>query len=122
MDFTERLELYREGGMITDKDVEDVNAIVAMFQRKYGITLCEENADTFIAHLCAAFGRNTTGEAVVPLPDEVFAEVEELESYPLSRKMLEDLMAVSQNTLNEAEQRYALMHINNLIANLGYTG
>ncbi len=122
MDFTERLELYREGGMIRDRDVDDINAIVAMFQSKYGIELCEENAATFIAHLCAAFGRNTTGEAVEPLPDEVFAEVEELESYPLSRKMLADLMAVSHNPLNEAEQRYALMHINNLIANLGYTG
>ena len=51
MDFTERLELYQEGGMIKEDDVKDVLAIVAMFKEKYDIQLCEENADTFVAHL-----------------------------------------------------------------------
>ena len=49
MDFTERLNLYLEGGMIQPDDVADVQAIITMFDQKYHIVLQEENADTFIA-------------------------------------------------------------------------
>ncbi len=79
MDFTERLNLYLEGGMIQPADVDDIQAIIAMFDQKYHIQLQEENADTFIAHLCAAFGRNATGEKIEPLPPEVKAELEGLD-------------------------------------------
>ena len=118
MDFTERLDLYLEGGMIDEKDVKDVNAVIQIFQEKYGITLCEENAATFIAHLCAAYGRNTTHEEVEPLMEELFAEVKELDSYPQAEKMLQDLMSVTVNPLSMAELEYALLHINNLLASL----
>ncbi|MCH1941485.1 PRD domain-containing protein [Holdemania massiliensis] len=118
MDFTERLNLYLEGGMIQPEDVADIQAIIAMFDTKYHIVLQEENADTFIAHLCAAFGRTASGEEVEPLPSEVKAELEGLDSYPKSKEMLQDVMAAARNRLNETEQDYALLHINNLIARL----
>ena len=118
MDFTERLNLYLEGGMITEKDVDDINAIINMFKDKYGYVLQEENADTFIAHLCAAFGRVSTKEEVTALPNEVKNELEGLDSYALSRQMLQDVLAVIQNPLNNVEQDYALLHINNLISKM----
>ena len=118
MDFTERLELYQEGGMIKEDDVKDVLAIVAMFKEKYDIQLCEENADTFVAHLCAAFGRNATQEKVEPLLPESFAEVKELESYPQSLDMLENIKSVIHNSLSQDEQEYVLLHLNTLIAKL----
>ena len=118
MDFTERLNLYLEGGMIQPEDVADIQAIIAMFDTKYHIILQEENADTFIAHLCAAFGRAVSGEKVEPLPPEVKAELEGLDSYPKSKEMLQDVMAAARNRLNETDQDYALLHINNLIARL----
>ena len=118
MDFTERLELYQEGGMINADDVKDVLAVVDMFKEKYGIQLCEENADTFVAHLCAAFGRNATGEAVEPLMEEAFAEVKALDTYPLAVEMLESIKGVIHNTLNQTEQAYVLLHLNNLLEKL----
>lgn len=118
MDFTERLELYQEGGMINEDDVKDVLAIVAMFKEKYAIQLCEENADTFVAHLCAAFGRNTTHEEVEPLLREAFDEVKELKTYPQSVEMLESIKAVIRNSLNQTEQEYVLLHLNNLLDKL----
>jgi len=118
MDFTERLELYQEGGMITETDVKDVLAIVEMYKQRYGIELCEENADTFVAHLCAAFSRNHTHEPVEPLMEEVFAQVKELETYPRSLEMLENVKSVIHCPLNETEQEYVLMHINNLLDKL----
>ena len=118
MDFTERLNLYLEGGMIQPEDVADIQAIIAMFDTKHHIILQEDNADTFIAHLCAAFGRTASGEEVESLPPEVKAELEGLDSYPKSKEMLQDVMAAARNRLNETEQDYALLHINNLIARL----
>ena len=116
MDFTERLELYKEGGMINEKDVEDVNAIIKMFKDEYGVELQEENADTFIAHICAAYSRNISKEEVDALPDVVKNELMELDTYPQSLEILNRLVEVTQNPLNQVERDYALLHINNLIA------
>ena len=122
MDFTERLELYLEGGMINEADVEDINRIIELFRDEYGVELTEENASTFIAHLCAAYGRNMTGEEVEPLPEVVSDELKGLDSYPLSLQILDRVMAVTHNELNKTEQDYALLHINNLISNLHQEG
>ena len=71
MDFSERLSLYREGGMLTDEDIKDIEAILALFKDKYEMVLEEENADFFIAHISAAYNRNKTAEPVEELPEEV---------------------------------------------------
>ena len=116
MDFTERLDLYKEGGMLTDDDVKDVEAIIKMFKDDYGVELQEENADTFIAHICAAYSRNKSGEPVDELPEAVRSELEGLDSYEQSLQILNRLIEVTQNPLNQVEKDYALLHINNLIA------
>jgi hypothetical protein len=116
MDFSERLDLYKEGGMISDADIEDINAVVDLFRNEYGVVLEEENAGTFIAHLCAAYGRLVSKEEVDELPEEVVAELESLDTYEESKQILQRVMEVTRNPLNETEQGYALLHINNLIA------
>ena len=122
MDFTERLDLYKEGGMINDADIEDINAVIDLFKNEYGVTLEEENAGTFIAHLCAAYGRLTSGEDVDVIPEEVMDELKALDSYDLSKQILEKVMKATKNPLNEVEQGYALLHINNLIAQFKEAG
>ncbi|MBO7675900.1 MAG: PRD domain-containing protein [Erysipelotrichaceae bacterium] len=122
MDFTERLELYKEGGMITDADIEDINAVVDLFKKEYGVVLEEENAGTFIAHLCAAYGRLVSKEEVDELPKEVVEELEALDTYEESKQILKKVMDVTKNPLNETEQGYALLHINNLIAQFKQQG
>ena len=117
-DFTERLELYREGGMITDHDVENINKIIELFKNRYGITLCEENADTFVAHLCAAYSRLHTNEPVDELPEVVMDEIRNLNSYNKSLIILNSILEVTDIPLNETEQNYALLHINNLLSKL----
>ena len=116
MDFTERLDLYKEGGMLDDKDIADVQAIIKMFKDEYGYELQEENADTFIAHICSAYSRNKTGELVEELPEPVRQEIEGLDSYQQSLQILNRLIEVTQNPLSQVEKDYALLHINNLIA------
>ena len=115
MDFTERLDLYKEGGMLTDNDVKNVNAIIQMFKDDYNVLLQEENADFFIAHICAAYGRNVTKEEIDALPDVVRSELEGLDTYAESLQVLNRLLEVTDNPLSDVEKDYALLHINNLI-------
>ena len=122
MDFTERFDLYKEGGMITDEDIRDLNAVIDLFKNEYGVTLEEENASMFIAHLCAAYGRLTTNEPVDEVPEEVLQELRSLDSYEESLEILDKVMNATHNPLNEIEQGYALLHINNLIAQFKESG
>lgn len=122
MDFTERFALYKEGGMIDDNDIEDLNAVIKLFKDEYGVTLEEENASMFIAHLCAAYGRIDSGENIDELPSEVIDELKSLPTYDLSLEILDKVMKVTKNALNDIEQGYALLHINNIIAQLQQSG
>lgn len=122
MDFTERLQMYLEGGMITEQDIEDINKIIDLFEKKYNVKLNEENSGVFIAHLCAAYGRLTNGEEIEELPDVVIDELKTLDTYDLSKEILSEIMLITHNPLNETEQGYALLHINNLIAGLKQNG
>ena len=81
MDFSERLDLYLEGGMIDQNDVDDVLAIINMFNEEYGYQLTEENASTFIAHICSAYFRNKTEEEIEELPEVVLNELLGLNTY-----------------------------------------
>lgn len=117
MDFSERLELYKEGGMLNDEDVKDINNVIGLFKDKYEMVLEEENADFFIAHLSAAYARNKSGEPVEELPQEVMDELLSLETYEKSRNILSDILEITHNPLSEAERNYALLHINNLLVN-----
>ena len=122
MDFTERFDLYKEGGMINDDDIRDLNAVIDLFKNEYGVVLEEENASMFIAHLCAAYGRLTSNEPVDELPQEVIEELRSLDTYDESLEILDKVMKATANPLNEVEQGYALLHINNLIAQFKESG
>ena len=122
MDFTERFELYKEGGMINDEDIKDLNAVIELFKKEYGITLEEENASMFIAHLCAAYGHLSSKEPVDEVPEEVLKELESLDTCEESKEVLKKVMKATNNPLNEVEQGYALLHINNLIAQFKQSG
>ena len=122
MDFTERFDLYKEGGMITDNDIEDILKVIDLFKKEYGVVLEEENAAPFIAHLCAAYGRLVSHEEVDEVPEPVMEELRSLDSYEESLEILEKVMNATKNPLNETEQGYALLHINNLIAQFKETG
>ena len=122
MDFSERFELYKEGGMITDEDIADIMSVIRLFHDDYGVVLEEENAAPFIAHLCAAYGRLVSKEPVDEIPEAVMEELRSLDTYRESEEILEKVMNATKNPLNETEQGYALLHINNLIAQFKETG
>ncbi|NCB33266.1 MAG: PRD domain-containing protein [Erysipelotrichia bacterium] len=116
MNFDERLSLYLEGEMLTEEDVSTIHRVIDMFHDDYGLELTEENAGMFIAHLCAALNRNVTKEEIPPVEETMLKELAGLDTYQKSLEILDRLVAVTNNCLNETEQDYALLHINNLLA------
>lgn len=118
MDFNERLEMYLEGGLINENDVKNVNSILNMFEKKYHVVLNEENAATFIAHVCAAYSRIRTNEPIEELSSEVKKQLEALKTYSLSLEILENVLKVTDNPICDIEKDYFLLHINNLISTL----
>lgn len=122
MDFKERLDMYKEGGMITDRDAKDIEAVIKLFKDDYNIELCEENAATFIAHLAAAYSRNATKEELDDLSNDMLDEIKALDTYEESLKILDKIVEVTNNPLNDVERNYVLLHLNNLMANLTETG
>ncbi|MBQ7888216.1 MAG: PRD domain-containing protein [Erysipelotrichaceae bacterium] len=122
MDFTERLEMFLEGEMITEDDVRNINNMLDMFKAKYGVTLTEENAATFVSHVCAAFYRYSAGEEIDPLPQELVDQVASLETYELSLEVYDNIMKVIEKPFSDVERGYVLLHINNLISLLKSEG
>ena len=114
-DFTERLEMFLEGEMITADDVRNINNMLNMFKEKYDVTLCEENASTFVSHVCAAFYRYSAGEEIDPLPEELMEQITSQPTYELSVEVFENIMKVIEKPFSDVEKGYVLLHINNLI-------
>lgn len=122
MDFTERLDMFYEGGMIDSDDIKSIHKIIDIFKNEYDVELNEENASTFISHICAAFYRYTNHEDIEPLPQEIINEMISLETYDLSIEIFDKLMKVIQKPFNSVERGYVLLHINNLISLLKSQG
>ncbi len=119
MDFSERLNLYVEGGLITSVDVKDIKKIIVLFDEKYHIQLCEENASFLIAHICAMYHRNQINEEIGDLSDQEIREVKQLKTYPKSIVILEDVVKNMHINVKEVERNYLLLHINAILQQNG---
>lgn len=119
MDFSERLNLYVEGGLITSVDVKDIEKIIVLFDEKYHVQLCEENASFLIAHICAMYHRNQINEEIDDLSDQEIREVKQLKTYPKSIAILEDVVKNMHINVKEVERNYLLLHINAILQQNG---
>lgn len=119
MDFQERFKLYIDGGMITMNDIEEIKNIIRLFDEKYHIELCEENASFFISHICAMYHRNQTNERLDDITDNEMEEIQNLKTYSKSLRILEDIKKEIQIHVNDVEGKYLLLHINQILQNGG---
>lgn len=119
MDFQERFKLYIDGGMITMNDIEDIKNIIRLFDEKYHIDLCEENASFFISHICAMYHRNQTNERLDDITDNEMEEIQNLKTYSKSLRILEDIKREIKIQVNDVEGKYLLLHINQILQNDG---
>lgn len=114
MNFDERLNMYLDGEFIKKSDVDNINRIVSMFKEDEDMELNEENAGTFIAHLCAAYSRLDKDEEIDDLPDEVFEEIKSTPTYDKSLEIFKKIDDITK--FNDIEKKYVLLHLNNLLA------
>lgn len=72
MDIEERLRILIDSGTLSQKNYLNVKQVMNYFKNTHGITLTEENAASFITHLCMALERIDKGEEVEPLDKDVY--------------------------------------------------
>ncbi|MBQ4343480.1 MAG: PRD domain-containing protein [Erysipelotrichaceae bacterium] len=121
-DFTDRLDLYKDAGMLTEKEVDDVFRVLDLFKNEYEVVLCEENAEFFIAHLSAALHRNDSGEEVIPMPEEAMNQLRDEPHFSLSETILNQIIARVETEIRKEEYGYLLLHLCALIAKLTEQG
>lgn len=121
-DFSDRLDLYREVGMLTEQEYNDVYRVLDLFKDEYGVVLCEENAEFFVAHLSAALHRNVSGEEVIEMTEEALEQLKSEPCYGISEKVLRQIIARVDTEIRKEEHGYLLLHLCALIAKLTEQG
>ena len=117
MELKERMNLLRDAGVLSQKNYESVEKVIAYFKEQHGIALTEENAAAFITHLCMALERLDKGEEVKPLDRAVFEEVQQEESYEQAAACCRDMNKILPQ-LPEAEVEYICTHVGVMLAAL----
>lgn len=118
MDFTTRLDILKNAGMLTEQDHGRICQVIDYFATEQGIGLTEENASSMITHLCAALGRIQRGEPVEPLDEEVYESTKEEPTFKQAYAITQELVARILPDLPEPEQKFLTMHIGVLLAAL----
>ena len=117
MELKERMDLLRDAGVLSQKNYESVEKVIAYFKEQHGIALTEENAAAFITHLCMALERLDKGEEVKTLDRAVFEEVQQEESYEQAAACCRDMNKILPQ-LPEAEVEYICTHVGVMLAAL----
>ena len=112
-----RIDIFKKSGILSDAAAKDVERLLSLFSKVYGIELTEENAGPFVTHFCMALSRRENGDDILPMPDELFEEIELNDNYESAVYMANGIDSCIA-PLPENERRYVLLHIVNLIENL----
>jgi len=109
-----RLDILREGGILSDENYERVLSVISHFKNRYGIELTEENASAFITHLCSALQRITNGEPVEALDKDIYEDVIIQPTFERANEISTELRDMYP-IIPESELMYLNMHLNILL-------
>lgn len=106
----ERLDILREAREISDEIRDAVIEFTESFEKKYSLTMTEENASMLITHLAMALARIQRGEEIAAIDEPLMEEIRQNSIYcqmPEFYKILEDMLHIE---LPEAEKGYIALH------------
>jgi len=105
-----RVAILRRGGLLNDENYQRVQDIIAFLQEQYNLELTEDNATSFITHLCVALERISRGEEIGELDPDVY---EAAKSEPIFDKALRLSLELQKRypTLPDSEIKFITMHI-----------
>lgn len=117
MEITQRLDILKMSGQLSDEMYGKVVEIIDRFNENHNIVIHEKNGAMLITHLCIALSRIEKEEPVNKIEQDIFAEVENNQYFFQSAEILEGIEEVLGFSMPEEEKGYMLMHLCVLLEN-----
>ena len=114
VDLMQRLDILRDGGVLSQENFERVLGIIAYFKDRHGIELTEENSSAFVTHLCSALERVSNGDPVEELDSEIYEDVVIQSTFERASQISGELREMHP-MIPESELMYLNMHLNLLL-------
>ena len=111
MVFDQRLRILRDGNVISPEVEAKVRRVITRFKEHWHIELTEENGSRMITHLAMALMRIEKGEEIQSPDFDILEEFREHAVFPLSQKILEDLISFTPMKLPDSEKNYIIVNI-----------
>ncbi|KUO71280.1 MAG: hypothetical protein APF77_19760 [Clostridia bacterium BRH_c25] len=118
----ERLDILKEAGEISDEIRAAVIEFAQSFEKKYPLTITEENASMLITHLAMALARIKKGEEIIEMDELAMDEIRQSNIYgelPEFYEIIEDKLQIR---LPESEKGYIALHACTIIVKLQNEG
>ncbi|WP_312652311.1 PRD domain-containing protein [Proteiniclasticum sp.] len=117
MEITQRLDILKMSGQLSEEMYHKVLEIIDQFNENHNIIIHEKNGAMLITHLCIALSRIEKGETVSKIESDIFAEVESNAFFAQSAEILEGIEEVLGFRMPEEERGYMQMHLCVLLEN-----
>ena len=111
MGLEERLGILRSGGVISPGIETLVLRIISRFRDHWKIVLTEENGGRMVTHLAMALMRISRGEEISGPETDALEEFRNLDVFPLSVEILEDIIVWAPMDLPKTEKDYMIVNI-----------
>jgi len=82
----DELLLFRLDLLVNAKEIDEAvrDAVIELVQaveKRYSLTITEDNGAMLVSHLAMALGRIKRGEELEPIDEDIFAEVKQTQTY-----------------------------------------
>lgn len=115
----QRLDILLDAGEISAEIKMVIMNFVHAFEKKYTLTMTEENASMFITHLAMALARIKRGEGVNPIDEAIINEVKQNKIYNELPQFYDQIEKDLDIVIPESEKGFIALHACTLLAKLG---
>lgn len=110
MELDIRLNIFRDSGMLSEKNYNKVLQVIRYFDEVKNIKLVEENSSMFITHLSSSLERIDKNETVNDVDMEILEALKLEENYKETINVVKDLKEFLGEIPKE-EVNFLVMHI-----------
>jgi transcriptional antiterminator len=103
--------------MLSEENYRKIVEVVDYFGKKQDIALDEENAATFITHLCGALERIDRGEKINMIDDEVYNSAKEEATFERALRIGNELSELLE-CIPEEELKFIVTHVGVLLSRI----
>ena len=112
----DELLLFRLDLLVNAKEIDEAvrDAVIELVQaveKRYSLTITEDNGAMLVSHLAMALGRIKRGEELEPIDEDIFAEVKQTQTYRELHELYLPLEKRLQITLHQTEKDFLALHL-----------